>query len=206
MDIHPCLACFNCWTQTPGECAQQDDMPAVLETVHAADVIVWAFPLYCYGVPAPMQALQERMLPLIMPHMVREGDVQAHPSRYPDKHWTWVVLSNSALPEQAHFDAVKMKFRQLAVAAGQAELLEPIVMGAGELLPRMEQDERMRPALEELIEELRAAGRQLAETGYLSVETVGALSHPLTERIGIRPATYARTVNMHWTPRTAREQ
>ena len=93
LDIRPCTGCFNCWVRTPGACVQNDDMTDVLQNVLDVDVLVWAFPLYCYGVPARVQALQERMLPLVLPQFARKGDVHYHPSRYPDRHWKWVVLN-----------------------------------------------------------------------------------------------------------------
>ena len=33
--INRCLACFRCWTQTPGQCIQTDAMPSLLKTFMA---------------------------------------------------------------------------------------------------------------------------------------------------------------------------
>ncbi len=196
LDIQPCKGCFTCWLRTPGRCAQDDDMRSVMPELLQADVVVWAFPLYCFGVPARMQALQERMLPLIMPQFVKAGETYGHPSRHPERRPKWVVVSNCGLPEQEHFEPVAAKFRMLARAAGGAELMEPIVVGAGELWPYMEKDESSQTVLAVLQEEFRAAGRELAESGSISQATAARLSRPLTERLGISAKAYVRAANM----------
>lgn len=198
LDVRPCKGCFTCWTRTPGRCVQTDDMQGVLKELIAAQAVVWAFPLYCYGVPARMQALQERIIPIVMPHMREADEVHVHPSRYPGRRQRWVVLSNCGFPEQAHFDAVISKFRLLAGAGGDVELVEPIVMGAGELLPAMEANAGARQALTALQDELRAAGRELGESGTIRADTVRRLSRPLTERLGMSAKAYARAANAHF--------
>jgi multimeric flavodoxin WrbA len=197
-DIQPCKGCFTCWLRTPGRCVQDDDMRSVLPEMLEADAIIWAFPLYCFGVPARMQAVQERMLPLVMPHFVSVGDAHGHPPRYPGKKRKYVVLSNCGLPEKEHFDAVVRKFTQLARAAGDAELIEPIVMAAGELLPYMEKNASMQQVLAAIQDEFRSAGRELAESGTLARATVERLSRPLTERVGISAKAYARAANAYF--------
>lgn len=199
LDVRPCGGCLSCWTKTPGYCVQDDDGKSVLEKVMESGAVIWAFPLYCYGVPARVQAMQERMLPLALPHFVADGEVHAHPSRYPDRTPKWVVLSNCGLPEQKNFDAMVMKFRQLARGSGDGgKLVEPIVIGAGGLLSYMERRPDQKEALEALWGELRTAGRELAETDTVSDATVAGLSKSLTERIGITARAYARMANQHW--------
>jgi len=197
-DIQPCKGCFTCWLRTPGRCVQDDDMRNVLPEMLEADAIVWAFPLYCFGVPARMQAVQERMLPFVMPHFVSVGESHGHPPRYPGKKRKWVVISNCGLPEKHHFDAVVRKFAQLAPAAGEVELIEPIVVAAGELLPYMERTSSMHQVLSALQDEFRSAGRELAESGTLARATVERLSRPLTERVRISAKAYARAANAYF--------
>ncbi|MHC4481727.1 MAG: flavodoxin family protein [Planctomycetota bacterium] len=198
LDIRPCTGCLACWVKSPGYCWQDDDMPEVLKKILRADVLIWAFPLYCYGVPARVQALQERMMPMMLPHFVPAGGGHVHPARFPDRTPKWVVLSTCGFPEQEHFDAVVLKFRQLARAAGGTQLVEPIVMGAGALLGYMEDNPKMQEPLAALREALRSAGRELAETDAIADATVADLSRPLTERVGISAATYGRMANLHW--------
>jgi putative NADPH-quinone reductase len=196
--VHPCSGCFSCWGPTAGECVIEDDMPLVLQKVLEADIVIWAFPLYCYGMPAQLQAVQERMLPLVMPQLVRSGDAYGHPSRYPKSRTKWVVLCNCGFPERKHFDPIVMKFRQLAGAASRRDPVEFILMPAGELLRTVEDDPAAVGPLEELRDELRQAGHQLAERGTVGPGKLDALSRPLTERFGISPDLYARMANSQW--------
>lgn len=187
LDIRPCTGCFSCWVATPGRCVQQDDMPGMLEKMLASDVLVLGFPLYIFGVPAGVQALLERMLPLVDPHLVERGHTTGHPMRYPDRGLRWVVLSNCGFPEQNHFDALMLKFRHLGV--------EPIVMGAGELLPAMEREPRLKEPLEALRGALREAGQELARSGDISQPLLAKLNRPVTEWAGISATQYRETGN-----------
>jgi multimeric flavodoxin WrbA len=198
LNVQPCKGCFSCWGRTPGKCVQDDDMPLVLERILDSDVLIWAFPLYCYGMPALLQAVQERMLPLVKGDLIPMGDVHGHPLRYPGKKLHWVVLSNCGFPEQRHFDALVMKFRQLAGAAGGGEPIDFILMAAGELLRAVEDDPEAREPLEALRADLRAAGEELAELGRLKDTTREGLSRPITERFGLSPDLYARAANENW--------
>ncbi len=56
-----CLACQSC-QRVLGEpgCAQKDDAAALLERVMAADAVVYATPLYDWGVTAQIKALLDR--------------------------------------------------------------------------------------------------------------------------------------------------
>lgn len=51
LNLKPCLGCFSCWSKTPGECCIRDDMQGVINKILWADVVVWSFPLYYFGLP-----------------------------------------------------------------------------------------------------------------------------------------------------------
>lgn len=57
-----------------------------------------------------MKAFMDRMLPLIEPHFVKEGDRYKHPSRYKRKYDT-VLISNCGFPDMKPFDALRHNFR-----------------------------------------------------------------------------------------------
>ncbi|MEI6514719.1 MAG: NAD(P)H-dependent oxidoreductase [bacterium] len=67
MNIHPCLGCYACWTKTPGQCVQQDDMAGLLERFMAADLVFIASPIYAFSVSSYMKQFMERTLPLFNP-------------------------------------------------------------------------------------------------------------------------------------------
>lgn len=60
-DIRGCLGCQRCQKifDSPG-CGQKDDVPAILDRVLAADLVVYATPLYCWDFTAQMKALIDR--------------------------------------------------------------------------------------------------------------------------------------------------
>ena len=53
----------------------EDDQNAILDLYRSADVIIWSFPLYCYGMPSPLKALLDRTIPLVRMRMVQQPDV-----------------------------------------------------------------------------------------------------------------------------------
>ena len=59
-DIKGCMACEYCFTHD-GQCCQQDDMQQFYPLLRAADVVVWATPMYFYNYPAQLRAFQDRM-------------------------------------------------------------------------------------------------------------------------------------------------
>lgn len=65
-NIHGCLGCQKCQKvmDRPG-CVQKDDAPALLERILAADLLVYASPLYAWDFTAQMKALFDRHFCLI---------------------------------------------------------------------------------------------------------------------------------------------
>lgn len=63
MHIEFCRGCFAC-KYNGGRCAIDDDMREILEQMLASDLLLFSFPLYCYGMPAMLKNIIERTLPL----------------------------------------------------------------------------------------------------------------------------------------------
>ena len=80
LDIKPCLGCFACWSKTPGKCCIHDDMAAIIEDMLWADVTVWSFPLYYFGIPGPLKNLMDRQLPMSLPFMTEDSESGGHPA------------------------------------------------------------------------------------------------------------------------------
>jgi len=80
--IKNCIGCFTCWTKTPGTCIHQDDMTRELFPKWlAADVVVYASPLYHYTINAAMKAFVERTLPVLQPFFEPGEGQTRHPYR-----------------------------------------------------------------------------------------------------------------------------
>ena len=56
---HGCVACLKL-----GHCVIQDDANAIVQTMLSADVIVWATPIYYYGMCGQMKTMLDRANPL----------------------------------------------------------------------------------------------------------------------------------------------
>lgn len=57
-DIHPCTGCIHCGYEGP--CSQKDDVEGIRTKILDADMMVFATPLYYYGMSAQIKALVDR--------------------------------------------------------------------------------------------------------------------------------------------------
>lgn len=60
--LNGCMDCRHCWANG-APCVQKDDMGEVHEAIAAADVIVFASPLYFYSWSAQIKPVWDRLLP-----------------------------------------------------------------------------------------------------------------------------------------------
>jgi multimeric flavodoxin WrbA len=61
MKIAGCLDCEYCHTKGEGKCIQKDDMEKVMPAYREADMIVYASPIYYFGMTAQMMAAMQRV-------------------------------------------------------------------------------------------------------------------------------------------------
>ena len=196
--INPCIGCFTCWTKTPGVCVHKnDDMPALLEKLREAAVVVYATPLYVFTVTAQMKAFMDRHIPLLKPFILERDGQYVHPQRYESRHSKVVLISNCGFPERHHFSGLEETFRCFT-SGPDSELAGTILCAGGELLKQ--------PALQKniqwYIEAARQAGREVVEQGHIAPETQETLDRPLMEN----PAVYARMANAYWNSVVARPE
>lgn len=57
-NIHPCTGCVVCGYEGP--CVQKDDVQGIRAKLLAADMVVFATPLYYYGMSAQLKAMVDR--------------------------------------------------------------------------------------------------------------------------------------------------
>ena len=62
MDLRFCKGCLAC--QKTGNCIIKDDMAPVLEKVRNADVLIFASPIYYYGITGQLKTFLDRLNPL----------------------------------------------------------------------------------------------------------------------------------------------
>ena len=59
-NIKFCQGCLACWNTTKGKCVHHDDMAEILDKILSADVLVFATPVYFYGMNAQLKMLLDR--------------------------------------------------------------------------------------------------------------------------------------------------
>ncbi len=57
-DIHPCTGCVKCGYEGP--CVQKDDVEIIRKKLLASDMVVFATPLYYYGMTAQLKTVVDR--------------------------------------------------------------------------------------------------------------------------------------------------
>ncbi|MDI6870198.1 MAG: NAD(P)H-dependent oxidoreductase [Bacillota bacterium] len=188
-EIRHCRGCFTCWTKTPGVCVHRDDMPALLEKVRQADLVVYASPLYIFTVSGLMKDFMDRCIPLLLPYLEKHGHHYAHPVRDPGR-WPKrvILLSNCGAPERHDFSGLVETFRQLA-AGPTLELAGTILCAGGELLGQ----EALGESLRWYLEAVQHAGREVVEQGHITPETQAVLDQDLAE-----PEAYCDMANTYW--------
>jgi multimeric flavodoxin WrbA len=172
--IEPCSGCFSCWNKTYGICAIRDEMSEVLAKLIAADVIIWAFPLYYFSVPGKLKNLIDRQLPLNLPFMAEGNEYGGHPLRYDLSRQRHVVISTCGFwTAKDNYDAVTFMFDRHYGTKNCAR----IFCGQGELFRVPELKDRT----DAYLETIRRAGIEFA-SGRISAETEAELAEPLYPR------------------------
>ena len=174
LNIKPCLGCFSCWSNTPGACCIHDDMQGVIDKILWADVVVWSFPLYYFGLPGQLKTLIDRQLPMSLPFMSAETESGGHPSRYDMSGKRTVVISTCGFyTAKGNYDCVTSLYDRMCGKGGYTA----IFCGQGELFRVKELSERT----DEYLSWVKKAGQEFA-SGGITGETRSRLDQNLFPR------------------------
>lgn len=177
-DIKPCLGCFCCWTKTPGQCVYQDDMKEIIPKLLEADIIIWSFPLYYFGMPSGMKAFMDRMLPMNLPFMSeREDGGSAHPPRYPQMTQVKHILISTCgfYSKQNNYEGLEKQFEICFGNTNQGRNFEKILCPEGELFRVPE----LRKRTKEYLDYVCQAGREYVLYGSITAKTHESLDELL---------------------------
>ncbi|MBR0081894.1 MAG: flavodoxin family protein [Clostridia bacterium] len=109
--IEYCAGCFTCM-HNGGTCIYDDDMRGILEKFLESDLLVFSFPLYCYGMPAPLKALMDRVLPLSAMTMQKVGDRYEHVGQADFSRLRYLMICGCGFPNSRHnFEAMTQQFQ-----------------------------------------------------------------------------------------------
>lgn len=179
--IEYCSGCFACM-RNGGNCIHNDDMRGILEEILDSDLLIWSYPLYCYGMPAPLKALLDRTLPLSSMAMQKVGDRYEHVGQADFSHLKYVMICGCGFPNSKHnFEPAVMQFvRCFPNGHTIITVPESPMFNAPEAavvtVPRLEL--------------IKKAGRQYAESGVISDELLTGITSPM-----IPEEQYAEIVN-----------
>lgn len=173
-----CLACMR----NGGVCRHKDDMGSILEQILASDLLLFSFPLYCYGMPAMLKNLIDRTLPLSSIAMRKVGERYEHVGQADFSHLKYLMICGCGFPNSAHnFEPAVAQFRLMF--RGDSTVItvpESPMFNAPEAavvtVPRLEL--------------VREAGRQYARNGRIDAELQAQIGSPM-----IPEETYAQIVN-----------
>ena len=113
-EIKPCTGCFACWEIQNGKCIQSDYQNKILAKITKADLIIWSFPLYCYGMPSHIKAVVDRIIPLMKMSMKETDGVVMHDTLIDLSSKHYVVISGCGFPNwSGNFDGLKLQCRNL---------------------------------------------------------------------------------------------
>jgi NAD(P)H-dependent FMN reductase len=202
--IRRCLGCFACQTQHPLRCVfdGQDDVPAILDRMRGADLLVYATPVYVFGVSSLLKAFYERFM-----STARCADLRVSRSGLffhhidPDfgsKPFVALVCCDNledATPRNAvEYFRTYARFMDAPLAG---TLVRPMAQAL--MLARGPDGQRRFPLAEDVFAAFRQAGRELARQGRIA---------RLTERRagrGILPIPLLARVLMPFVPAVKRE-
>ena len=179
--IEPCTGCFACM-RNGGTCIHRDDMQAILEEILQSDLLVLSFPLYCYGMPAPLKAIIDRTLPLSSMAMVKVGERYEHVGQADFSRLRYLMVCGCGFPNSRHnFEPAVRQF-ELCFPSSRTVITVP----ESPMFAAPEADAVTKPRLEKV----REAGKQYAESGNISPELMEEITSPM-----IPEEVYARIVN-----------
>lgn len=188
LKISQCIGCFSCWKTTPGQCVFSDDAQHVLDYMLAADIVIWSFPLYFFGVPSKMKALLDRQLPLTSPLMSGSEDVLingGHKFRFNISGKKIVLISTCGFYyAPATYDGVRGQFNMIYGKSGY----EQIFCGEGELFNKP----YLKKKLDSYLIHIEQAGRELL-AGGITAETRASF-----EKVLYPTKLYAEIADKSW--------
>lgn len=165
-NISPCNGCFGCWQVGNGQCVIDDDQNEILKLYPEADLIIWSFPLYCYGMPSHLKAVLDRTIPLIQKRMEATKDGTRHVSKVDFSKIHSVVICGCGFPNYEHnFEGVS---RQCELCFGN---LTQVYVPETPLL----NEPLAEPVAKIKIESFERAGEEYGKSLCLKPETITEL-------------------------------
>ena len=168
--IEYCTGCFAC-KRNGGTCIYDDDMRAILEEILDSDLLLFSFPLYCYGMPAPLKALLDRTMPLSSMAMQKVGDRYEQVGQADFSRLRYMMICGCGFPNSKHnFEPAVQQFKQCFPRNHTILTIpESPMFNAPEAAV----------VTEPRLELVRHAGKQYAETGEIDMALLTEINSPM---------------------------
>ena len=179
--IEYCTGCFSCM-RNGGTCIHDDDMRGILEEILNSDLLLLNYPLYCYGMPAPLKALIDRILPLSSMSMEKVGDRYEHVGQADVSRLRYLMICGCGFPNSKHnFEPAVAQFKLLFPEEHTIITVpeSPLFHAPG-----------AEPVTEPRLALIKEVGRQYASSGTIDAALLEAIGSPM-----IPEETYAAIVN-----------
>lgn len=175
LKIRPCAGDLHCWFQKPGVCIHKDDMADLYPRLRAADIWVFATPVYFDGVSGPMKNLMDRLVPLVLPFVeIRDGHC-CHPRREGTRSGKVVLVATCGFWETDNFDPMVTHMKAFCRTIGR-DFAGALVRSCGGSFRGML--DLGRP-VNDILDAARDAGHQLVLEGEMSSETLTGISREI---------------------------
>lgn len=179
--INYCHGCFSCM-RNGGNCVHDDDMKEILERITRSDLLIFSFPLYAYGMPAPLKAMVDRLLPLTTMEMQRVEESYRHVGQNELSHLRFLMICGCGFPNiRNNFEPAVAQFKKMFPANHTA-----ITISESPMFNSPEAEAVTVPRLELV----KKAGKEYAGNFCITDELLKVISTPM-----IPEDEYARIVN-----------
>lgn len=181
--IEFCRGCFACM-RNGGTCQHKDDMRDILNEVLESDVLLLSFPLYAYGMPAPLKALIDRTLPLSSMTMQKTGDRYEHVGQADFSKLKYIMICGCGFPNSRHnFEPAVAQFK---LSFPDNEKRTIITVPESPMFNVLE----AAPVTGPRLKLVKKAGLQYAEASSISDDLLAEINSPM-----IPEEEYAKIVN-----------
>ena len=180
--VNYCNGCFTCM-RNGGNCIHTDDMKEILEEILSSNLVIFSFPLYCYGMPAPLKAIVDRILPLTSMRMEGTADDRyVHTAQIDVLRVKFMMISGCGFPNsKQNFEPAVAQFDLMFTNKSTVITVPESPMFNA---PEAEIVTKPRLAL------IKRAGQEYAEIGSISDTLLTEISSPM-----IPEDVYASIVN-----------
>ncbi|WP_028509780.1 flavodoxin family protein [Ruminococcus sp. NK3A76] len=168
--IEYCTGCFSC-KRNGVKCIHNDDMKVLLDSFTESDLVLFSFPLYAYGMPAPLKAFIDRTMPLSTLAMKKQGDRYVHIRQTDISKQRFMMICGCGFPNsKQNFEPAVMQFRLMFPSSNTI-----ITIPESPMFNAPEAAEVTIPRLELV----KQAGIQYAENGMIDDDLFAKICSPM---------------------------